>query len=348
MFEVIMTVCLLSAPDICREVLLPGYETEHLAACEARLDSLQDAALKKFPSYHPSIRGKCAKVPQGLAFDEVHEGVFVHRGAISDAAPDNLGDIANTGFIVGDTSIAVVDAGGSRQIGEKMYRAIRQRSDLPISHVILTHMHPDHVLGASVFSDIGATIVGHGDLTRALNDRARTYLRRFGSLIGKRAFIGTQIIVPDVGVAEKMTIDLGNRVLVLQSWPQSHSGTDVTVLDTGSGILFTGDLVFHGHLPTLDGSLKGWQAVLTALSEMPVTRIVPGHGGPVLKWPRASVAMQRYLSVLERDTRAAIKTGATLGAAVETIAASEKRHWQLFELYNPRNATVAYTELEWE
>jgi hypothetical protein len=58
--------------------------------------------------------------------------------------------------------------------------------------------------------------------------------------------------------------------------------------------------------------------------------------------------MLRYLEVLERDTRAAIAAGARLGDAVETIAQSEAGHWSLFEVHNPRNATVAFTALEWE
>ncbi len=58
--------------------------------------------------------------------------------------------------------------------------------------------------------------------------------------------------------------------------------------------------------------------------------------------------MQRYLDVLAADTRAALDAGQRMGEAIETIAASEEAHWELFEAYNPRNATVAFTELEWE
>ena len=81
---------------------------------------------------------------------------------------------------------------------------------------------------------------------------------------------------------------------------------------------------------------------------MDITQIVPGHGGPVLAWPDGGADQVRYLSVLERDTRAAIDAGTRMGEAVEQIAQSEAGNWDLFQAYNPRNATVAFTELEWE
>ena len=88
--------------------------------------------------------------------------------------------------------------------------------------------------------------------------------------------------------------------------------------------------------------------VLGDMMRMPADKVVPGHGGPILAWPQAAAPQSRYLGVLEEDTRAALQAGLTLGAAIRTIGRSEAGHWQLFDLHNPRNATVAYTELEWE
>ena len=120
------------------------------------------------------------------------------------------------------------------------------------------------------------------------------------------------------------------------------------MLDRTSRVLIAGDLLFDDYAPALDGSLKGWRAVMGEMMLMPASQVVPGHGGPILAWPEAAAPQSRYLGVLEADTRAALKDGLTLGAAIKVIARSEAGHWQLFDLHNPRNATVAYTELEWE
>ncbi len=347
MFEAILSLCLAAGQD-CRPVLLPGYEARDHAGCAARLAETPPMLEDRFEGLHPDGAPQCQAIGRALDFSEVAPGVFVHHGAIAEPDSDNGGDISNLGFVLGDTSIALIDSGSARWIGEAAWRAIRSRTDLPVSHVIITHMHPDHALGASIFADAGAEIVGHAALDRSLADRRENYLESLATLIGPVPFIGTGTVATDRPITDEARIDLGNRTLVLRAWPRSHTGTDLTVFDQTSGILFTGDLIFHRHTPALDGALRGWQAVLKDLVELPIRQVVPGHGGPVLDWPEGAIAMQRYLEVLAADTRAALDAGQRMGEAIEAIAASEARHWELFDSYNPRNATVAFTELEWE
>lgn len=346
MFEAIVTLCVSLEAGPCRDHLLPGFEAASQAACLRQLeDRAPDLGIAGL-----LLRGapECAPVGPALAMTEVAAGVFVHRGAIAEPDATNRGDVSNLGFVVGETSVAVIDSGTARWMGEGTWRAIRAVTDKPVSHIILTHMHPDHVFGASVFVEAGALAVGHTDLPRALINRQANYLESLGRLMGAEALLGTEVTTLDQFVETGAEIDLGGRVLRLETWPTSHTGTDLTVLDQGTGVLFAGDLVFDQHTPALDGSLLGWRAVMAELAQREVTGVVPGHGGPLLDWPVGAADMLRYLAVLERDTRQALDEGARLGDAVEVIAAEEEDHWQLFDAYNPRNATVAFTELEWE
>ena len=348
MFEAILSLCLESDPAVCRDTLVPGYEARTQAECEHLLAQQVPDTARLVSDGHVAHTMHCGPLGPSLDFAAAGPGVFVHRGIISDAAAGNDGDVGNIAFVVGDTSVAVIDSGGSRKVGEALYRAVLQQTELPIRYLILTHMHPDHVLGASVFADAGVEVIGHADLPRALEDRAETYLDNFGRLIGAAPILGTRVVLPDITVEQTLEIDLGGRVLHLRSWPNAHTGTDLTVGDPASGILFTGDLVFDRHAPALDGSVLGWQQVLTEMETLPYPRIVPGHGGPVLDWPGGAVPLAGYLDVLVDDTRAAIARGDSLGQAAETIAQSQHGAWELFDLFNPRNATVAFTELEWE
>ena len=344
MFEAVIAVCLEVTAGPCREQLLPGYEAETQAICEQGLAA--DPPLLNLDQTKGTAR--CQPVGKALVFSEVAPGVYVHRGRIEEPDTANLGDVSNIGFVIGDDSVAVIDTGTAPWMGEGIWRAIRERTEKPVSHVILTHMHPDHVLGTAPLAQAGALVVAHPGLERALLDRRLNYVESLSSLIGASELIGVGSITVDQSVDAEDEIDLGNRILTLRTWPTAHTGTDLTVLDQGSGILFTGDLVFHEHTPALDGRLIGWKEVLTEMTEMRVKQIVPGHGGPVLDWPDGATDMLRYLNVLETDTRAALDQGQRLGDAVETIAESEAEHWDLFDAYNPRNATVAFTELEWE
>ncbi|MDO6585302.1 quinoprotein relay system zinc metallohydrolase 2 [Salipiger sp. 1_MG-2023] len=325
MFEAVLTICALSGAP-CREALLPGFEAE---ACGAALPQ----------------GARCVPLGPALEVSEIAPGVFVHRGQVAEADAQNAGDIANLGFVLGQRSVAVIDSGGSAQVGEALWRAIRAQTDLPVSHVILTHVHPDHVLGATVFD--GAQVVGRAGLARALADRGASYLQSAARLMGA-AGLGTALPEVTAEVADSRVIDLGGRRLLLRAWPLAHSGTDLTVLDEASGTFFAGDLVFDGHIPALDGSLTGWQAVQAEMATLEVSRLVPGHGGPVLDWPEGGFAQAEYLRVLADETRAAIDAGERIGAAAGHVAAGQAPLWQLFDAFNRRNVTAAFSELEWD
>ncbi|SNR67287.1 quinoprotein relay system zinc metallohydrolase 2 [Puniceibacterium sediminis] len=346
MLELVVTLCLMGG-DACRDVLLPGYEASEVAGCERALSAVPPD-LVPFAAYDQRSEPHCVPVGEALAFEEAAPGVFVHRGLIEEPTPDNGGDVANIAFVIGDRSVAVIDSGAAHWVGEGIWRAIRARTDLPVSHVILTHMHPDHVLGASVFVQAGAKVVGHAGLERALADRRENYLQSLQALIGPDQFIGTQTVRTDIAISDRGVFDLGGRRIALRAWPVAHTGTDLTAQDLASGLLFTGDLVFDEHTPALDGSVLGWEAVLNELAAEPIAQVMPGHGGPLLDWPEGAAPMLRYLGVLAADTRTAIASGLRLGDAVQVIAQSEAPHWDLFGAYNARNATVAFTELEWE
>jgi quinoprotein relay system zinc metallohydrolase 2 len=278
----------------------------------------------------------------------VAEGDYVHFGQIALTTPENAGDIANLGIIAGNDAVAVVDTGGSVSVGQGLLAAVRGITDKPIRYVINTHDHPDHVFGNAAMPP-SAIYVGHHNLPAALASRGAYYLRSYRQQLGDSAIAAVRIIAPTLLVDTEMSLDLGNRMLRLRAWsPAAHTDCDLTVLDEVTGVLFAGDLVFLQHIPVVDGSVTGWLAVLPRLAELPARVVVPGHGRMVAPWPLALADERRYLNVLAQDTRREISAGAPIERAVTGIAQSEHSRWQLFDDYNPRNATAAFSELEWQ
>ena len=283
-----------------------------------------------------------------LSVRNVAPGDYAHFGQIALTTPENAGDIANLGIIVGHDAVAVVDTGGSLAVGQRLLLAVRRITDLPVRYVINTHEHPDHIFGNAAFAP-EATFVGHHNLPAELAKRGAYYLQSFREQLGPEAIAAVRIIPPTLLVDTQTELDLGGRRLRLTAWsPAAHTDCDLTVLDEATGVLFAGDLVFLRHVPVVDGSLTGWLSVLPRLTQLPARLVVPGHGDLVAPWPGALDDERRYLTVLARDARGQIAAGTSLARAVPEIGRSERDRWQLFDDYNPRNATTAYSELEWE
>ncbi|GAA6213093.1 quinoprotein relay system zinc metallohydrolase 2 [Hyphomicrobiales bacterium 4NK60-0047b] len=285
---------------------------------------------------------------QSVKVIEVAKNIYVRKGLNEIFTKDNLAAIATISFVIGEKYVAVIDTGGSYCDGARLLSVIRKITDKPISHVINTHTHPDHIFGNAAFEKEGAVFVGHKNLKRAMADRGKIYLENLTRIMGKDQLVGTKIIPPTLLVSETSTIDLGNKKLELRAFGTAHTDHDLTVFDPELKIIWTGDLLFHEHTPVVDGSLLGWLREMKELSKIPAKFVIPGHGGPLLKWPKALEPQQGYLEKLTADLRKIIEEGGTMREAQNRAAVSEKKKWKLFEEFNARNASTSFAELEWE
>lgn len=282
-----------------------------------------------------------------LSINQVAPGVYVHWGVQEFSDTRNHGAIANIGFIIGQRCVAVIDTGGNPEQGKALKNAIENITSKPICYVINTHVHPDHIYGNSAFKHSGVKFVGHEKLAQAMSARGDYYLQKAPELLGI-TLMPKDIIPPDITVSGELDIDLGGRIVKLTAHPPAHTDNDLSVYDAQTDTLWLSDLLFIEHLPSIDGSLKGWLTELGKLEGKSYKIVIPGHGSLVKDWPKSMLPEKEYLNALLTELRVAIKKGVFLEDAVATIGLSFKDRWKLFDEFHRKNVTKAYTELEWE
>ncbi len=288
-----------------------------------------------------------ADAPRSVDVSEPTPGIFVHLGRPLALDAPGHEDIANVGFVVGDRCVAVIDTGGSMRIGRALRAAVREHTSLPICYVINTHVHVDHVLGNGAFKGDAPSFVGNAALAEAIVRNKDFFIAEFAADLDSPP-TADQIIGPDRLIDRDLELDLGGRQLELRAWPKAHTDCDLTVYDRKTGTLWTGDLLFIGRLPALDGSLKGWLEALDALGRMQVNLAVPGHGPLARNLAAAIVPERRYLQALAAGVRDEISQAKTPQDAIAHVASGEKSRWLLWDSVHPRNVLRAYQELEWE
>lgn len=245
---------------------------------------------------------------------QIAEDTWLLEGSTDNFAKDNGGNIVNTAFIVTERGVVVIDTGPSRRYGEAMRKAIATVSDKPVIEVLLTHHHPDHVLGNQAFSDvpIGA-LAGTTELLRQQGDALAENMYR---LVGDW-MRGTEVVLP-TEVLEPGVRTFGNHDLRLLGLG-GHTGADLAILDQKTGVLFAGDLVFYQRALTTPNSpgLAVWLADITTLQGLPWTLIVPGHG-PVATDARPFEQMRDYLGWLDQLMRDGAANGSDMAEMIRS------------------------------
>jgi quinoprotein relay system zinc metallohydrolase 1 len=246
---------------------------------------------------------------QAQAFDypltaqQINPSTYTVFGAQADFTPANGGALANVSFIVTETSVVLIDVGPSKRYGEQLRALIKRTTPKPISHVFITHPHPDHFLGSQAFSDIGVYAV---PATRQqISEEGNAYNDNMYRLV-QGAMKDTAVAAPKLDAPATLTVG-GHRLKLLSL--SGHSRGDLAIFDETTQTLFTGDLVFNERTPTTPHAhLPQWQQSLKTLSGIPFKHLIPGHG-PEAKDTKPIRQTSDYLAWLDKTLTDAALAG---------------------------------------
>ncbi|MBA2288107.1 MAG: MBL fold metallo-hydrolase [Ktedonobacteraceae bacterium] len=258
----------------------------------------------------------------------------------------------NTGFIVGERGVVVVDARATPALARETLTAIRGVTDKPIRYLVLTHYHAVRVLGASA---LGAEhIVAHRGTRYLINERGQqdfeSEARRF-----PRLFLDIKSIPglthPDICYDDTLILDLGDREVQLRWLGRAHTEGDTAVWLPAEHILFAGDLVEASAAPYCgDAYILDWPATLQNVRTLGARKLIPGRGA-VVEGEAVAHAIdetQAYLTTLRDSVRAVVLKEAGVAEAYQAAQQALTPRfgdWAIFKHCLPFNVQRMYDEL---
>jgi cyclase len=258
----------------------------------------------------------CSLSP-GLAGAQTGSGPFGSTYTISNLAPGihtltwtippGSPAIGNSTFIIGEDDVVVVDSGFSKRAGEAILAGLRTLTGKPVSYVINTHWHGDHVFGNQVFKANfpSARFVAHPNtrqriITGEIDYRAANRPKvaaRIEELQSKssptkqeavellqarnqmEAWEGDYVL-PDLLIESRLTVLQGARAIEILHLGLANTQGDVVVHLPAERIAISGDMAITPIQFAFSSSPRAWIQTLDRLAALDVTTLVPGHGLP--------------------------------------------------------------------
>lgn len=279
---------------------------------------------------------------KAVSFDEIGPGLYAFTAE---------GD-PNSGVIIGDESVMVIEAQATPRLARKVMECIRSVTDKPISHLVLTHYHAVRVLGASAY---GAGQIIMSDTARAMvvERGQEDWDSEFGRF--PRLFQGHEEIPgltwPTTTFSDAMTVYLGNRRVDIMQLGRAHTAGDAVVWVPDAEVMFTGDIVEdHSACYCGDGHFRDWPETLAAIAGFDPVAIAPGRGAALVgreAVARAITSTADFVSSTYAPAARVAARGGSLKEAWDAVRAAcdpKFKDYAIYEHCLPFNVARAYDE----
>ncbi|MCZ8293743.1 MAG: MBL fold metallo-hydrolase [Hylemonella sp.] len=285
-----------------------------------------------------------------MVAQQVSPSAWYVEGVSALGSPANQNFISNAAFVVTPAGVVVIDALGSPALAERLLAEIRKVTPRPVTHVIVTHYHADHIYGLQAFKAQGARIIAHGAAREYMNSETAR-LRLEASRVELAPWVNdeTRLVEADEWLAGDKTLTIGGVEFQIKIVGPSHTPEDLVVYLPGEKVLFAGDLVFRSRIPYVGkADSRHWILALEKLLTFDAGVIVPGHG-PLSHEARKDMQLTRdYLRYLRASMGKAAANLEPFDDAYKNTDWSEFEHLPLFRVANRMNAYNTYLLLEQE
>jgi glyoxylase-like metal-dependent hydrolase (beta-lactamase superfamily II) len=278
-----------------------------------------------------------------VSFDKLSEHAYAYTAE---------GD-PNTGIIIGDDAVMVIDTQATPVMAQDVIRRIREVTDKPIKYVLLSHYHAVRVLGASAYG--AEHIIASEDTRDLIVERGQfdkdSEIGRFPRLFQNVESVPDGLTWPTMTFNKKMTLWLGKLEVQILQLGRGHTKGDTVAWLPAEKILFSGDLVEFGATPYAgDAYFKDWPQTLDNLAALKPEKLVPGRGA-ALQTPaqvqEGLAGTRAFISDLYESVKESAAKGEDLRKVYEaTFAKLQPKYgnWVIFNHCMPFDVTRAYDE----
>ena len=258
----------------------------------------------------------------------------------------------NTGVIIGDESVMIVEAQATPKLARKVMECVRSVTDKPISHLVLTHYHAVRVLGASAY---GAREIIMSDVAAAMVEERgqEDWDSEFGRF--PRLFEGHEEIPgltrPTTTYSEAMTVFLGKRRVDIFKPGRAHTAGDSVIWVPDQEALFSGDVVeYHSACYCGDAHFSDWEHTLENLRALEPKSIAPGRGDALVGEKLVNEALTNtadFLRSTYKPVERVVARGGSLKDAWDAVRESCDAKFGDYAIYEhclPFNVARAYDE----
>ena len=260
----------------------------------------------------------------------------------------------NTGVIVGDDAVMVLDTQATPLMAADVIRRIREVTDKPIQYVLLTHYHAVRVLGASAYAP--QQIIASHDTLDLIRERGEadkaSEIGRFPRLFRGVDSVPPGLTWPNLTFSGKMTLWLGKLEVQLLQLGRGHTKGDTVAWLPQQKILFSGDLVEFDATPYAgDAYFNDWPQTLDNIAALKPEKLVPGRGAALVTPAQVQAGLagtRDFIAAVRTSVEAGVKAGKDLNAVYkDTVAALKPKygHWVIFDHCMPFDVTRCYDEV---
>jgi len=283
-----------------------------------------------------------------VSFDQIGTGLYAYTAE---------GD-PNTGVIVGDDGVMVVDAQATPAMADDVIARITKVTDKPVKYVLLTHFHAVRTLGASAFKgvDILAADATRGLIAERGKEDMDSEIARF-----PRLFRGAETIPgltwPTITFPDQTSVWLGRREVRIMHIGRGHTAGDVIAIVPDAGVVFSGDLVeYKSACYGGDAHFTDWLATLDHLAELQANALVPGRGTALATTEMVKEGIELtsdFIATLYSSVQESVAKGRSLKEAFDFVRLTMDTKFKNFAIYEhclPFSVSRAYDEargIEW-